>query len=73
MKEREMNKSLQASSPDDIRQAGWMVAIHNDYRQDGELCTFWLFTKGDRAVKGEGTTDAVALNKVRKRLGMQEI
>jgi hypothetical protein len=38
-----------------------MVAVHNDYRLNGELHTFWLFTKDDRAVKGEGKTDAEAL------------
>lgn len=53
------------NSPDDIRALGWTVAIHNDYRQSGERHTFWLFTKGDRAIKGEGVTDADALNKVR--------
>lgn len=58
------------NSPDDIRAAGWAVAIHNDYRQDGEMYTFWLFTKGERAVKGEGKTDADALNEVRKRIGI---
>lgn len=56
---------VQENSPDDIRALGWAVAIHNDYRQFGMPCTFWLFTKGDRAVKGEGASDAEALNKVR--------
>ena len=56
------------ASPDDIRARGWMVAVHNDYRLNGELYTFWLFTKGDRAVKGEGKCDAEALNEVRRRL-----
>jgi len=65
-----MNKSPQPNSPDDIRVAGWMVAVHNDYRQDSELHTFWLFTKGDRAVKGEGKSDAEALNEVRRKLGI---
>jgi hypothetical protein len=44
-----------------LRRDGWMVAVHNDYRQDGELRTFWLMTKGERAVKGEGRTDEEAL------------
>jgi len=57
------------SSPDDIRAMGWMVAVHNDYRLNGVFHTFWLFTKGDRAVKGEGTSDASALNDVRRKLG----
>ena len=64
-----MNHSQQAT-PDDIRAAGWMVAVHNNYRQDGKLHIFWLFTKGDRAVQGEGTTDAQALNKIQRQLGL---
>ena len=51
-----------------IRAAGWAVAVHNDYRLQGEPHTFWLFTKGDRAVKGEGRTDAEALEEVRRQL-----
>lgn len=62
---------MNASVPDDIRDAGWMVAVHNDYRLDGELFTFWLFTKGERAVKGEGKTDAEALNQIREKLGLK--
>lgn len=49
-----------------LRNAGWTVAVHNDYRQDGKSHTFWLFTKGERAVKGEGATDAEALREVRE-------
>ena len=47
-----------------LRSNGWSVAIHNDYRQDGERRTFWLFTHGgDRGlyVKGEASTDEAAL------------
>ena len=69
---------MNASSPDDIRLAGWAVAIHNDYRLRGKLHTFWLFTVGaeipgsgdGRYVMGEGTTDARALNVVRDKLGL---
>ena len=57
-----------ASVPDDIRAAGWAVAVHNDYRQQGEPHTFWLFTKNGRCVKGEGRTDAEALSQVRADL-----
>jgi hypothetical protein len=64
-----MARKLQASVPDDIRALGWSVAVHNDYRIDGQSHTFWLFTKGGRAVKGEGRTDADALNAVRKQIG----
>ncbi|TJU85617.1 MAG: hypothetical protein E5Y10_24670 [Mesorhizobium sp.] len=54
---------------DDIRRAGWLVAVHNDYRLNGEAHTFWLFTKEGAAVKGEGRTDADALNAVRAQIG----
>ncbi|MCE9642894.1 MAG: hypothetical protein K8Q97_01065 [Candidatus Andersenbacteria bacterium] len=63
-----MKTAVNASVPDDIRAAGWMVAVHNDYRLNGELYTFWLFTKDDRAVKGEGKSDAEALNEIRRKL-----
>lgn len=56
------------SSPDDIRALGWSVAVHNDYRQGGEMHTFWLFSKEGRCVKGEGLTDADALDQVRQKL-----
>lgn len=46
---------------DQLRADGWSVAVHNDYRQDGQAYTFWLFTRNGRAVKGEGKTDADAL------------
>lgn len=48
----------------DIRGRGWVVAVHNDYRLGGTPMTFWLFTNGDRCVKGEASTDAGALNQV---------
>ncbi len=54
--------------PDDLRAEGWTVAVHNDYRLNNEPYTFWLFTRGDYAVKGEGRTDAEALRKVRMQL-----
>lgn len=45
-----------------LRRAGWMVAIHNDYTMNGEFYTFWLLTHPDgRYVRGEGRTDALAL------------
>lgn len=39
-----------------LRQDGWMVAVHNDYMQNGQRHTFWLFTHPDLGwfVKGEG-------------------
>jgi hypothetical protein len=48
----------------ELREAGWMVAVHNDYRQNGEARTFWLFTRNGQAIKGEGSTDDEALNQV---------
>jgi hypothetical protein len=64
--------SLDARSlPNDIRKAGWSVAVHNDYRIGEKSYTFWLFTKGERCVKGEGGTDAEALDVVRSKLKRQ--
>ncbi len=53
--------------PDDLRAQGWVVAVHNDYRLNGVPHTFWLFTRGDEAIKGEGRTDAEALTAARAR------
>lgn len=64
---------LHEGSADDIRAAGWSVAVHNDYRLNGQAHTFWLFTKGDRNVKGEGLSDADALNLVRSQLGIDAL
>jgi hypothetical protein len=60
------------SSPTDIREAGWMVAVHNDYYQAGVLHTFWLFSRGNFCVKGEGRTDAEALDEVRARINQAD-
>lgn len=55
-----------------IRSAGYSVAIHNDYRQGGVPNTFWLFTHPDGTwVKGEGETDADALNLVLQQLNLE--
>lgn len=51
---------------DKLRSRGWMVGVHNDYRLHGEFHTFWLFTKGDRCVKGEGRSDEEALAAVER-------
>lgn len=63
-------EELQAGLPDDLRAQGWTVAVHNDYRLDGEAHTFWLLTHEESGsfVKGEGRTDAEALNRVRSQL-----
>lgn len=58
------------SNANDIRAEGWAVAVHNDYRLRGEFYTFWLFTKDDRAIKGEGKTDAEALDIIRRQIGL---
>lgn len=59
---------FRAGCADDLRAVGWSVAVHNDYTLRGEHFTFWLLTKNERAVRGEGRTDAAALNQIRKRL-----
>ena len=68
-----MIKKYQPNTPGDIRAEGWLVAVHNDYHLNEKFHTFWLFTKDDRAVKGEGESDEHALNQVRKKIGLPEI
>lgn len=58
-------KPVADNTPDDLRATGWTVAVHNDYRLKGKAHTFWLLTKGDRFVKGEGRTDGEALDQIR--------
>jgi hypothetical protein len=57
------------STPADLRRAGLTVAVHNDYRQNGRSCTFWLFTVEHEgrtiALVGEALTDEEALDKIR--------
>jgi len=62
-----------SKSPDDLRQLGWMVAVHNDYMIDGRRYTFWLMSKGERCLKGEGSCDAVALDQIRAKLRPEEM
>lgn len=62
-------RDLSQSMPGDLRDNGWMVAVHNDYKQDGRPHTFWLLVRDGRAVKGEGPTDSHALNQIRKAIG----
>ena len=53
----------------DLRAEGWRVAVHNDYRQDGNDFTFWLFTHPDgRWAKGESDDDREALQEVRNAI-----
>jgi hypothetical protein len=59
----------------ELRAKGWTVAVHNDYRLTGVHHTFWLFTRGDVALKGEGLSDLEALKTVlaqTERHGAQE-
>jgi len=47
----------------EMRAHGWMVAVHNDYRLNGQSMTFWLFTHPGRGIylKGEGNSDLKVL------------
>ena len=55
-----------------MRETGWSVAIHNDYRLNGERMTFWLWTHPNgRWVKGEGETDEVALGECLRAIPAQ--
>lgn len=61
--------------PDDLRATGWMVAVHNDYRQTLSTglklsMTFWLVVKGSTALKGEGVSDEEALGQIRQQARM---
>jgi len=52
-----------------LRENGWMVGVHNDYRQGGKLMTFWLFTHpSGRWLKGEGESDESAVFAVYSKL-----
>ena len=45
-----------------LRNDGWCVAVHNDYRLHGSRMTFWLWTHPNGTwIKGEGLTDRDAL------------
>lgn len=61
-----------AATADDIRAQGWTVAVHNDYQEHKSARTFWLVThkESGRFLKGEGTTDAQALNQIRVALAV---
>lgn len=57
------------SCPDDLRNAGLSVAVHNDYFQHGIQQTFWLMTFSHDgnvfALKGDGASDSMALDQIR--------
>jgi hypothetical protein len=47
---------------EELRESGWRVAIHNDYRIGLAESTFWLLTHPSGIyVKGEGRSDLAAL------------
>lgn len=66
------------AAPHDLREAGWVVAVHNDYRIGGKRMTFWLLTKevpGSQfplCLKGEGATDREALDQIRQHAFAKE-
>ncbi len=52
----------------EMREQGWSVAVHNDYRQDGQSMTFWLLTHPRAGnARGEGRSDAEALEQAHAR------
>ena len=54
-----------------LRAVGWMVAVHNDYRINGDRRTFWLFTHPDGCwLKGEGRSYLAALSIVYEAAGL---
>ena len=58
----------------DLRSGGWSVAVHNDYRLNGEAYTFWLFTHPNgKWAKGEGRSDHEALRNVMRAAGFNEL
>lgn len=46
-----------------LRDLGYLVAVHNEYVVDGVVHAFWLFTNTGtgRFVKGEGITNGLAI------------
>lgn len=65
--------NITSTSADDLRTLGLTVAVHNDYRLNGEHHTFWLFIDEATGMsyKGEGKTDAEALAQVYKKYKMR--
>ena len=49
---------------DSLRDRGWVIGCHNDYRQGGVLHTYYLFTNGDFKVQGEAVGDMMAIDQV---------
>lgn len=52
-----------------MREYGWSVAVHNDYIQDSQRMTFYLFTHpSGQFVKSEGPLDLNALSQCVKQM-----
>ena len=63
---------LRQAIPDDLRAAGWCLAVHSDHQLGDEAHTSWVFIKGDRCLTGKGRTDAEALEQARELLPAAE-
>lgn len=52
-----------------LRRNGYTVAVHNDYRQNGNLCTFWILIDSEgMSYKGEGNSDEEAFSEIVAKL-----
>ena len=57
-----------------LREKGWMVAAHNDYRSGESFFTFWLLIhRNGRYLKGEGKNDDSVLAEIERRASALEI
>lgn len=64
-------KSLPAHNPadsSDIRSAGWTVELHREYWELGHKMILWLFSNGATLVRGEGPSEADALENARHQI-----
>lgn len=68
-----MSLNFGSFTTEDLHTLGLVVAVHNDYRLQGKRMTFWLMTlpQGedlpDLAFKGEGESNAEALDQIRTK------
>jgi hypothetical protein len=72
-----MKLNFGSDTADDLRGLGWMTAVHNDYRHNGEKFTFWLLTYpleggGFLALQGEAKTDVEALDNIRYQVNNRD-
>src|ERR1043165_9566786 len=58
--------------PDDLIEAGWHVELRHDYRENGLWHVYYLVAKEDCCAKGQGLTDAEALDQIRKEIRSSE-